>query len=121
MFGNLRMTRSRTPRSRANAPASSRSISRLKPTTSAMRIAASLRVTALRFKLVPVPIKIGEANRNITPGWAANRCAFPIQRVESGAAAVDRPLPASGRYGGRGAMTDCGRLRKLAKAASRSA
>jgi hypothetical protein len=33
---------------------------RLKPTTSAMRIAASLRVTALRFTVVSMTIKGGE-------------------------------------------------------------
>jgi hypothetical protein len=58
IFGS--MMRSRITRSRANAPASSGSMCRLKPTTSAIRIAASLRVTALRFTVVPVAIENDE-------------------------------------------------------------
>ena len=61
VFGNFGSTmRSRMFRSRANDPASSRSMCRLKPTTSAITIAASLRLTALRFMVIPAVIEGGE-------------------------------------------------------------
>jgi hypothetical protein len=53
--------RSRISRSRPNAALSSRSMCRLKPTTSANKTAASLRVTALRFTGASGTVKNGEA------------------------------------------------------------
>jgi hypothetical protein len=67
MFGNFRIddALANLPQPRERS-ASSRSMCRLKPTTSAMSMAASLRVTALRFTVASV--ETARSNRNTVPG-----------------------------------------------------